>query len=154
GAHARPLSRHRVGARAQDAGLRGRPQRPGDVPAGQRGRAREAAAEPAAHQPEMSPTDPDTLAAIAPGAAPAALAVGLMPWLSRGDSRVRAVVVAITMAFTLRYMWWRITATLPALDGSGESIACLLFLIAEVTVLVGTTITILFLGRVRNRSAE
>jgi len=98
--------------------------------------------------------DPETLQAIAPGVALAAAAAAIMPWLSRGDSRVRAVVVAITMAFTLRYTWWRISATLPTIDSSAESIVCLLFLIAEVTVLVGTTITVMFLGRVSNRSAE
>jgi cellulose synthase (UDP-forming) len=102
----------------------------------------------------MSPTDPDTLQAIAPGVALAAMAAAVMPWLSRGDSKVRAVVVAIVLACTLRYTWWRITETLPTLDGSFESVACLLFLIAEVTVLVGTTITITFLGRVSNRSPE
>ena len=68
----------------------------------------------------MTILGPKTLEAIAPGVGLAAVAADVMPWLDRNDSRVRTVVVAVTLLFTWRYMWWRLTATLPDVSLSLE----------------------------------
>jgi len=96
----------------------------------------------------------EALQATLPGVAMAALAVALMPWLDHQNNRIRTVVVAISLAATWRYVWWRWSDTIPPFAWSAEWFVAVAFAISEGMTIVGASMTSLLLSRTRNRSPE
>jgi cellulose synthase (UDP-forming) len=86
---------------------------------------------------------------VAAGACMAAL-----PWLKRESVAARAFVTAIAAALMWRYIVWRWTQSLPPIELSLDTFASLTFVGVETLALIGSTISLFFLTRVRNRTRE
>ena len=69
-------------------------------------------------------------------------------------ARTRAFMIAMSLAFMAQYAWWRITQTLPPAAYTFEYALALGFLIAEMSSLLATTLSLLFLMRTRDRSLD
>jgi len=76
-----------------------------------------------------------------------------LPWADRENRWVRAVLVAVTLILTWRYLLWRITETLPQFGFSADWLCGITFLGAEVLTGIGATVTWLVLSRSTSRSA-
>ena len=89
---------------------------------------------------------------------PAALAGGaglaILPWLRRDSVAARAIVIAIVLALMWRYILWRWFSTLPPFGFTLDTLTALLFITVETATVVGATISLFFLTRVRDRSPE
>jgi len=91
--------------------------------------------------------------AIAPALLAVAMLCLLLPWDDRNNSWVRSVVVAISLILTWRYLFWRITETLPPFGISVDWLCGIAFLGAEVLTGIGATITWFMLSRSVSRAA-
>jgi cellulose synthase (UDP-forming) len=92
--------------------------------------------------------------ALLPSAVIVALAVAILPWFSRNNPWVRAGALAICIFLSWRYIGWRIFYTIPPLDEPLNFAIGALFSGVEALSTVGTTLTELFLTRVRERTRE
>ena len=62
---------------------------------------------------------------IAPGLAAIGLFCLFLPWVSRENARVRVALVGFTLILTWRYLFWRLTETVPEIGLSARESACL-----------------------------
>jgi cellulose synthase (UDP-forming) len=89
---------------------------------------------------------------------PALIATGLLclflPWADRENHRVRAALVAVSLALTWNYLLWRITQTLPLHGSAWDLFFGTGFLASEVMTGIGGSITWILLSRSSSRSAE
>jgi cellulose synthase/poly-beta-1,6-N-acetylglucosamine synthase-like glycosyltransferase len=83
-----------------------------------------------------------------------ALAVAILPWVDRNNPWVRATALGICVFLSWRYMLWRIFDTVPPIDQPLDFAVGFLFTSVEALAMVGTTLTELFLSRVRSRTEE
>ena len=102
----------------------------------------------------MSPTLPLLLETLSPGIAVAGLAFAVLPWLRPDDERARAAMVAVMLALMWRYLAWRWTGTLPPFDLTLECIVGVAFVTVESLSIIGSTISLVFLARLRSRSPD
>jgi cellulose synthase (UDP-forming) len=102
----------------------------------------------------MSPTFALLLEALSPGLMTMGAALAALPWLRPDDERARDAVVAVMVFLMWRYLLWRWTGTLPAFAPTLECVVGLLFVGVETLMIVGTTISLVFLARIRGRSPE
>jgi cellulose synthase (UDP-forming) len=86
---------------------------------------------------------------VAAGACMAAL-----PWLNRKSVAARTFVILVSGALMWRYILWRWTQSLPPLEVSLNAFAGLIFALTESLALIGATISLAFLTRVRDRTPE
>ncbi len=77
----------------------------------------------------------------------------LMPWLDR-DSRWRMLPIAIVLALTANYLFWRVTVTIPPASDPLDFYAGWLFFAIECAAVTGSVISYITLSRTKNRSAE
>jgi cellulose synthase (UDP-forming) len=88
---------------------------------------------------------------------PTLLVIGLVAFiaLSRPDRPViRACAIAFSVVLMWRYMGWRLSDTVPALDDSvPDAIAGWIFASIEAMTLVSATLAMFILSRTRNRTA-
>ncbi|TCD16281.1 glycosyltransferase [Oricola cellulosilytica] len=101
----------------------------------------------------MNPTLSTLLDGATPGFLAAAALLAVMPWVKR-DSPWRILPIAIVLAFTARYLYWRVTATIPPSDNLVDFGAGLLFFAVECAAVAGSVISYISLTRTRNRTAE
>jgi cellulose synthase (UDP-forming) len=89
---------------------------------------------------------------------PSLLALGLFLVVSalwpKPTTTSRPFVIAISLAFMTEYAWWRITATLPPPALSFQYAIALVFLVAEMGGALAAALSLLFLSRTRDRSAD
>ncbi len=83
-----------------------------------------------------------------------ALAFAILPWIDRNNPWVRATALGICVFLSWRYMLWRIFYSIPPIDQPLNFAVGFLFTAVEALSMVGTTLTELFLSRVRNRTEE
>ena len=83
-----------------------------------------------------------------------ALAIAILPWVSRNNSVVRFCALGVCIVLSWRYMLWRIFDTVPPIDEPVNFVIGFAFTAIEALSMVGTTLTKLFLTRVRNRTGE
>ena len=83
-----------------------------------------------------------------------ALGVAILPWVDRNNPWVRASALGICVFLSWRYMFWRIFNTIPPIDEPLNFAIGVLFVGVEALSMVGTTLTELFLSRVRDRTPE
>jgi cellulose synthase (UDP-forming) len=81
-------------------------------------------------------------------------ALAVLPWVDRHNPLVRAIALAICLVLSWRYAIWRVTATLPPIDEPLDFAAGVLFTAVEVLTIVGASISMIFLCRIHNRSAD
>ncbi|MEP6564903.1 MAG: glycosyltransferase [Mesorhizobium sp.] len=101
----------------------------------------------------MNPTISVVLEGVLPGLLVAGGLMAVMPWLNR-ESRWRVLPVAVVLLLTVRYLFWRVTQTIPTLDSPVDFIAGWLFLAIECAAVAGSVISYVTLTRTRNRSAD
>ena len=77
----------------------------------------------------------------------------VLPWLGR-DSKLRPIPIIIAIAMTVRYLYWRITETVPPTNELEDIIAGVIFLAIELFCASGMILSFLVLTRTRNRTPE
>jgi len=82
------------------------------------------------------------------------LAFLLLPHVRRDHPVVRVFLLGITAALALRYLFWRVTETLPPLGLNLDAVASLLFVTIEGGALVSSLTAYLILTRRKERSRE
>ena len=83
----------------------------------------------------------------------AGLFMAMLPWLKpRGWAR--AIMATIAILLSIRYLHWRITATLPPVEETTNFVVGMLFLILEGAAIVGAIMSLVTLMRRRDRSPE
>ena len=92
--------------------------------------------------------------AFLPGVVIAALAIAVLPWVDRNSSVARFCALGICVALSWRYILWRLFDTVPPLDEPLNFVIGSAFVTIEALSTAGTTLTELFLTRVRDRTAE
>ena len=92
--------------------------------------------------------------AFLPGVVIAALAIAILPWVDRNNSVVRFCALGICVALSWRYILWRLFDTVPPIDEPLNFAIGSAFVTIEALSTAGTTLTELFLTRVRDRTAE
>jgi len=92
--------------------------------------------------------------AMLPGIAITALVAAALPWLDRNSPIVRTVGIGICLTLMWRYMIWRICYTLPPISAPTDWIVGVIFAAVEALSMIGTTISLAFLTRIRSRSAD
>jgi cellulose synthase (UDP-forming) len=89
--------------------------------------------------------------------APALIAAGFLflflPWANRENPWIRSALIAVSLALTWDYLFWRITQTLPQFGFSADWLFGVTFLSVEVLTGIGGTITWILLSRRSSRSA-
>jgi cellulose synthase (UDP-forming) len=102
----------------------------------------------------MNPTASLLLEALSPGIVVAGGALIVLPWLREDDARARAAMVAVMVALMWRYMIWRWLGTLPPAGFTLEYAIGVIFALIETAMLVGSTISLVFLARLKDRSPD
>lgn len=92
--------------------------------------------------------------AFLPGIALGLLAAGLLPWLDRNNTLVRTVAIATGLVLAWRYMFWRITETLPPPGLTLDFVFGAGFTLIELLSMIGASIAMFFLTRTINRTPE
>jgi cellulose synthase (UDP-forming) len=78
---------------------------------------------------------------------------GVAIW-PRPTALSRPLMLSISAALTVQYTWWRITETLPPAALSVEYAIAIGFLLAETAGMSASALSLLFLFRTRDRSAD
>ena len=102
----------------------------------------------------MSPTATLLVEILAPGLLVIGLALVVLPWLKPSDERARAAVVAVVVVLMWRYMCWRWLATLPPFGLTVDWIVGIVFAIVETMAMLGTTLGLIILTRLSDRTPE
>jgi cellulose synthase (UDP-forming) len=89
-----------------------------------------------------------------PGIAAGAAAAAILPWLKRENEAARAGLVAIAVFLVLRYLLWRGLETLPEAGFTINFLTGIVFYGVETVALLGASLNLVFLSRVRNRSGD
>jgi hypothetical protein len=74
----------------------------------------------------MNPIFSTILEGATPGFLVAATLLAFMPWVSK-ERRWRILPIAFVLALTARYLYWRVTSTIPSPENPVDFIAGLLF---------------------------
>jgi cellulose synthase (UDP-forming) len=88
------------------------------------------------------------------GPVAAGACVAALPWLKRESAAARTLVIGIGVVLMWRYVAWRWTESLPPIGMSLNWFAGLLFVGIETLALIGATISMFFLTRVRDRTPD
>ncbi len=102
----------------------------------------------------MNPTVALLLDTMAPGLLVIGAALIVLPWMSPRNERARMAVVAVIIVLMWRYMIWRWLYTLPPMGFSVDWIVGLIFVTVETLAILGTTIGLIGLTRVSNRTPQ
>ena len=102
----------------------------------------------------MNPTAALLFETLSPGIIVAGAALIVLPWLRQDDERARAAMVAVMVLLMWRYMVWRWLGTLPPAGLTLEYALGFVFAVVETAMLAGSTISLIFLARMSNRSPD
>jgi cellulose synthase (UDP-forming) len=89
---------------------------------------------------------------IAPGLVVIGLFCLLLPWVGRDNAWVRVALVGFTLILTWRYLFWRLTETVPEIGWSADWFCGVVLAGAELLTGIGATITLIMLSRRSSRS--
>ncbi len=76
----------------------------------------------------------------------------VLPWLSADSWRARSAMVAVMLVLMWRYLIWRWLGTLPPVALSLDFIVGLVFVTIETLVIIGSSISLVFLTQTTDRS--
>lgn len=97
------------------------------------------------------------LSVLSEGAVPGLIIAGVllaaMPWINR-HSRLRVLPIILVLALTAKYLFWRVTATIPSLANPVDFVVGWLFFLIEVGAVTGSIISYITLTRTKERSSE
>ena len=92
--------------------------------------------------------------AMVPALVMGLIAVGVLPWLDRNNTLARTLAVGVCLFLGWRYMFWRITETLPPLSEPLDFSVGAMFTLVELLSMLGTTLALIFLTRTKDRTPE
>jgi len=92
--------------------------------------------------------------AFLPGLVLLGLAVAILPWVDRNNPIARFIALAVCIVLAWQYMLWRIFYTIPPISSRADFLAGVLFTGVEALSMTGATASLVFLTRVRDRTAE
>ncbi len=78
----------------------------------------------------------------------------VLPWLSAESGRARAAMVAVMIVLMWRYVIWRWLGTLPPVALSVDFVVGIIFAGIETLVVIGSSISLIFLTRHTDRTGE
>ena len=97
------------------------------------------------------------LSVLSEGAVPGLIIAGLllatMPWINR-HSRFRVLPIILVLALTAKYLFWRVTATIPSLSNPVDFVVGWLFFLIEIGAVTGSIISYITLTRTSERTSE
>ena len=102
----------------------------------------------------MNPTASLLLETLAPGLLVIGVALLALPWMQPTSERARAAVVIVVVVLMWRYVAWRWLATLPPIGLTIDWIAGVVFVVVETLAMLGTTIGLVGLTRLSNRTPQ
>ena len=91
---------------------------------------------------------------LSPGILVIGAAWVVLPWLRPDDERARAAMVAVMIALMWRYMLWRWFATLPSAGLTFDFAVGAIFALVETLMMCGSTVSLVFLARLGDRTAD
>lgn len=92
--------------------------------------------------------------AFVPTLAMLAALLAILPWARREDRLVRAIAMGLALVLSWRYMFWRLSETIPW-DGSWADLAVgSTFALLEALAMIGTSASMIFLTRISDRSRQ
>jgi cellulose synthase (UDP-forming) len=92
--------------------------------------------------------------ALSPGLIAFGLFLAIIPWLRLESTVARSALAIVSGLLMLHYWAWRATQTLPPAGLTADFAAGALFLAIETAALLAGALSLLFLSRTRQRSAE
>jgi cellulose synthase/poly-beta-1,6-N-acetylglucosamine synthase-like glycosyltransferase len=92
--------------------------------------------------------------ALAPSLAVFLAAIAILPWLDRNSTAARTATIVVCLVLAWRYMFWRIFDTLPPVGLTADFALGVLFTSVEALAMFGSSISMFYLTRTRNRSGE
>ena len=92
--------------------------------------------------------------ALSPGLIAFGICLATIPWLRRDGAVARPVLACISVLLMLHYWWWRVTETVPPPGFTADFLAGGLFMLAETAALAAGALSLLFLSRTKQRTAE
>lgn len=101
----------------------------------------------------MNPMLSTLLEGATPGLMLAAAMLIVIPWIDR-TSRWRVLPIVVVLFYTVYYMTWRLTVTIPPMENPLDFAAGVLFFLIEFAAVSGSVVSYVTLARTRNRSAE
>jgi len=101
----------------------------------------------------MSPIVSTLGEAMTPGLIAAALLLLIIPWIGP-NSRWRPLPIVVVLLLTVRYLYWRVTETIPSWDNPVDFVAGWLFFLIELGAVSGSILSYITLTRTKDRSAE
>jgi cellulose synthase (UDP-forming) len=88
------------------------------------------------------------------GIAAGCIAIASLVWLDRNNAVHRTIVVGIAIILMWRYMTWRIFTSLPEMALTLDYGVGITFVSVELLSMLSTTISLFFLTKIRNRTAD
>jgi cellulose synthase (UDP-forming) len=92
--------------------------------------------------------------ALLPGLTVVFLAIAILPWLDRGNHWARTSAIVVCIFVSWRYLLWRIGYTLPPAGLTLDFVAGVIFMAVEALAMIGGTLSMVFLTRTSDRSAD
>jgi cellulose synthase (UDP-forming) len=102
----------------------------------------------------MHPTVAVLFDTLAPGLLVIGATLIVLPWISPKSERARILMIAVMVLLMWRYMVWRWLGTLPPAGFTLEYLVGVVFAVVETAMLAGSTISLIFLARLSNRSPD
>jgi cellulose synthase (UDP-forming) len=97
---------------------------------------------------------PVLLETLAPGILVIGAAWVVLPWLRADDERARAAMVAVMVALMWRYLLWRWLVTVLPAGLTLDFAVGLIFVLVETLMIAGSTVSLVFLARLGDRSPD
>jgi cellulose synthase (UDP-forming) len=94
------------------------------------------------------------ISALAPGLVALGACLAIVPLLRRDSTLARSLMTGMSFVLLVRYFMWRVTQTLPPLGFTADFLAGYPFMLAEAASLAAVCLSLLFLSRTIDRSAD
>ena len=92
------------------------------------------------------------IVALTPGLIALGAFMAIVPLLRRDSTMARSFLAIVSVALLLRYLYWRVTSTLPPPHLTVDAAIGYPFMLLEAASLVAVTMSLLFLSRTRDRT--
>lgn len=102
----------------------------------------------------MNPVASTFLANAWLGIAAGGIAIASLVWLDRNNAMHRTIVCSIAIILMWRYMTWRIFTSLPEMAPTLDYGVGITFVTVEMLSMLSTTMSLFFLTRIRDRTAD
>ncbi|MGX1048747.1 cellulose synthase/poly-beta-1,6-N-acetylglucosamine synthase-like glycosyltransferase [Bradyrhizobium diazoefficiens] len=92
------------------------------------------------------------MTALTPGLITLGAFMAVVPLLRRDSTMARSFLAVVSLVFLLRYLYWRVTATLPPPHLTADAVIGYPFMLLEAASLVAVALSLLFLSRTIDRT--